>query len=133
MQKRLLLIAMTIISCQAFSQKDTSKIEIKVEDARRAFKELIEKDYLENQVVNLEIQINTQKELLQNKEFETDNLNSQIEALESLSKSKDLRINNYETIIKNNEKEISRKKLGNTFWKITTVLSLIFSGYLAVK
>lgn len=133
MQKRILLIAMTIISCQAFSQKDTTKIEVSTENARRAFKELIEKDYLEKQVLNLEIQINTQNELIQNKEYETDNLSSQIEAFKSLSKSKDLRINNYETIIKNNEKEIRRNKLGNTFWKITTVLSLIFSGYLAVK
>ena len=124
---------MTIISCQAFSQKDTTKIEISTENARRAFKELIEKDYLEKQVINLEIQLNTQNELLQNKEFETDNLNSQIEAFESLVKFKDTRLNNYETIIENNEKEIRQKKLGNTFWKITTVLSLIFSGYLAVK
>ena len=124
---------MTIMSCQAFSQKDTSKIEIKVDDARRAFKELIEKDYLEKQVLSLELQINTQNEIIQNKESETDNLNGQIEAFESLSKSKDIRLENSNTIISNLEKEIRKRKTSNTFWKMTTVLGVLFSGYLAVK
>lgn len=124
---------MTIMSFQAFSQKDTSNIEIKVEDARRAFKELIEKDYLEKQVLNLELQINTQNEIIQNKESETDNLNGQIEAFESLSKSKDIRLENSNTVISNLEKEIGKRKKSNTFWKITTVLCVLFSGYLAVK
>jgi len=124
---------MTIMSCQAFSQKDTSKIEINVDDARRAFKELIEKDYLEKQVIILELQINTQNEIIQNKESETYNLNGQIEAFESLSKSKDIRLENSNTIISNLEKEIRKRKKSNTFWKITTVLGLLFSGYLAVK
>lgn len=124
---------MTIMSCQAFSQKDTSKIEIKVEDARRAFKELIEKDYLEKQVISLELQINTQNEIIQNNESETDNLNGQIEAFENLSKSKDIRLENSAIIISNLEKEIRKRKTSNTFWKITTVLGVLFSGYLAVN
>lgn len=124
---------MTIMSFQAFSQKDTSKIEINVDHARRAFKELIEKDYLEKQVISLELQINTQNEIIQNKEYETDNLTGQIEAFESLSKSKDIRLENSNTIISNLEKEIRKRKKINTFWKITTVLGVLFSGYLAVK
>lgn len=124
---------MITISFQTFSQIDTSKIEISTENARRAYKELIEKDYLEKQVLNLELQINTQNEIIQNKESETDNLNGQIEAFESLSKSKDIRLENSATIISNLEKEIRKRKKSNTFWKITTVLGVLFSGYLVVK
>ena len=124
---------MISISCQAFSQRDTSRIEISTENARRAFKELIEKDYLEKQVLSLELQINTQNELIQNKEIETDNLNGQIEAYESLSKSKDERLSNNEQIVENLEKELSRKKASNTFWKICVGALSGLATYLAIK
>lgn len=124
---------MIMMSCQAFSQKDTTKIEISVDNARRAFKELIEKDYLEKQVISLELQLNTQNEIIQNKESETENLNGQIEAFESLVKSKDLRLQNSDKIISNLEKEIRRKKSGNTLLKIGLGLTSALAGYLAIK
>lgn len=124
---------MTIASCQAFCQVDTSRIEISADNARRAFKELIEKDYLEKQVISLELQLNTQNELIQNKELETDNLNGQIEAFESLAKSKNLRLSNSDKMISNLEKELNRKKVGNTFWKLATGLSLLFGVVMSIK
>ena len=124
---------MIMISFQTFSQIDTSRIEISTDNARRAFKELIEKDYLEKQVVSLELQINTQNELIQNKEIETENLNGQIEAYESLSKSKDERLSNNKNIVENLEKQLSRKKASNTFWKICVVALSGLATYLAIK
>jgi len=115
------------------SQKDTTKIELPIETARLVLKDLVEKDYLEKQVVNLELQLNTQSEIIQNKELETENLNGQIETYESLVKSKDLRLSNSDKIISNLEDDLSRKKAGNTFWKITTALALIFGIVVSVK
>jgi len=115
------------------SQKDTTKIELPIETARLVLKDLVEKDYLEKQVVNLELQLNTQSEIIQNKEHETDNLNGQIETYESLVKSKDSRLSNSDKIISNLEDDLSRKKAGNTFWKITTGLALVFGIVMSIK
>lgn len=115
------------------SQSDTTKIELPVETARLVLKDLYSKDYLENQILNLELQLNTQNELIQNKEAETENLNGQIETYKSLVESKDLRISNYEEIVKKQENIIKSNKRGNTFWKITTVAGVLFGGYMAIK
>lgn len=115
------------------SQEDTTKIELPINTARLVLKDLVEKDYLEKQVISLELQINTQNEIIQNKESETDNLNGQIEAFESVVKSKDLRLQNSDKIIYNLEKEIRRKNSGNTLLKIGLGLTSALAGYLAIQ
>lgn len=124
---------MTIASYQAFSQADTSRIDISADNARRAFKELIEKDYLEKQVLSLEMQLNTQNELIQNKELETDNLNGQIEMFQSMDKSKDIRLSNSDKMISNLESELKLKNAGNTFWKLGTIAGFVYGIIKSVK
>lgn len=117
----------------ANSQSDTSKIELPVRTARLVLKDLVEKDYLEKQLISLELQLNTQNEIIQNKDAETDNLNGQIEAFESLVISKDNRIKNDEKVIKNQEKEIRKKSNGSLFWKIATGLAVTFGVISSLK
>ena len=117
---------MTIVSYPSFCQTDTSKIEVSTDNARRAFKELIEKDHLEKQVLNLELQINDYNELIQNKELETDNLKGQVELFESVVEIK-------ETTISNQNKIINRSENKTLFWKLTTLASLILCGIIAIN
>lgn len=126
MLRRTLLTAMTIASFQLFSQTDTTKVGIPVDIARNIVKELIEKDFLELQVKNLESQIATQEKIIQNKELEIDNINGQNELLNSISELKETRIENYKN-------EIRKKNSNVWFWKITTFLGIALGGYFAIK
>lgn len=122
-----------LTSLSSFSQKDTTKVRIKVPIAKLAVKDIIKGDGCEQEL-----------KLTQEKVIKLEAREAQKDTIISLYKDKDdnnkmiihtqeLQINQYEKLSDDLHKELKKQKVKSFFWKAGTFLGIITTSFLLLK